>query len=168
MERIMIIGCCGSGKSTLAKKLQTILGLEVFHLDQYYWQPNWIEQPKKEWQKTVQQLAAQEKWIIDGNYTGTLDARLARADTVIYLNYPTIVCLSRVLKRVWTYRGKARPDMNEGCKERLDVAFLHYVLTFKRLKGQKILTKLKGCTDKTVLIFNKDSEAEDYLKSLQK
>ena len=164
----MIIGCSGSGKSTLAKKLQPILGLELFHLDQCYWQPNWVEPNKTEWTHAVEKLVARNKWIIEGNYSNTLDLRLERADTIIYLNYPTWLCLFRVLKRVYKYHGTIRSDMPEGCKERLDVAFLHYVLTFKRLRGQKILTKLKGCTDKTVLIFNKDSEAEGYLKSLQK
>jgi hypothetical protein len=73
MKRIMVIGCCGSGKSTLSLKIQRITGLPLFHLDQYYWQPNWSEPSKEKWEKIVADLANKEEWIIDGNYGGTMD-----------------------------------------------------------------------------------------------
>ena len=98
MKRIMVLGCCGAGKSTLSKKLAARLDIPLFHLDQYYWKPNWVESEKVAWGKVVQGLATKETWLIDGNYSGTIDIRLQRADTVIYLDYPTIVCMCRVLK----------------------------------------------------------------------
>ena len=39
-KKIAIIGCAGSGKTTLAFLLQK-LNLPIYHLDQYYWKPNW-------------------------------------------------------------------------------------------------------------------------------
>jgi hypothetical protein len=33
-----------------------------------------------------------------------------------------------VYKRLFTYRGKTRPDMAEGCNEKVDWAFLKWVL----------------------------------------
>ncbi|MES2626184.1 MAG: AAA family ATPase, partial [Pseudomonadota bacterium] len=89
MQRIAIIGCGGSGKSTLANTLGQKLGLPVHHLDQLYWRPTWIETPKAEWESLQQQLCNQPAWIIDGNYGGTMDLRLAAADTVIFLDMPT-------------------------------------------------------------------------------
>ena len=41
IKKIAIIGNAGSGKSTLAYKLQQKLNLPIYHLDQYYWKPNW-------------------------------------------------------------------------------------------------------------------------------
>jgi adenylate kinase family enzyme len=43
MKRIMVIGSGGAGKSTFARQLGEITGIEVFHLDKMFWQPNWTE-----------------------------------------------------------------------------------------------------------------------------
>ncbi|MEL6971000.1 MAG: adenylate kinase, partial [Bacteroidota bacterium] len=111
MQRVMIIGCCGAGKSTVARRLHDLTDLPLQHLDQHYWLPNWQEPDKASWQAKVQALSDQPQWIIDGNYGGTLDIRLQRADTVIYLDYATPKCLWRITKRIWRYHGQVRPDM---------------------------------------------------------
>ncbi len=100
MDRVMIIGCCGAGKSTFSKRLSQLTGLEVIHLDQYYWKPNWEESDKEEWTDLVKKLAGKPQWIMDGNYGGTMDIRMARADTIIYLDYSTAKCLWRITKRI--------------------------------------------------------------------
>jgi adenylate kinase family enzyme len=44
MKRIMIIGISpGVGKSTFARRLGELLQVEVYHLDAYFWKPNWVE-----------------------------------------------------------------------------------------------------------------------------
>lgn len=43
-----------------------------------------------------------------------LARRIARADGVVWLEYPTMLCLRRAQGRWWQYRGQARPDMTEG------------------------------------------------------
>jgi len=117
----MVIGCCGSGKSTFSKQLKAMLNLELIHLDQYYWKPHWVESDSAEWSNKVQELANKEAWIMDGNYAGTMKWRIARADTIIYLDRSTLTCLWRVIKRTIQHYGKSRPDMPEGCKERFDL-----------------------------------------------
>lgn len=164
----MVIGCCGSGKSTFSTKLQTLTKLELFHLDQYYWKPNWEESNKEEWKKTVQELANKFHWIIDGNYSGTMDIRLEKADTVIYFDYPTWKCLWRVILRTFKYWHKQRPDMPSGCNERFDLAFLHYVATFNIIKRRRILEKLERLkSEKVVKIIKTDFDASQYLDSLK-
>ena len=66
MKRVMIIGCCGSGKSTLARAFSSIVNLPIIHLDQCYWQPNWIEMEKEKWMSMVKEIANRPEWIIDG------------------------------------------------------------------------------------------------------
>jgi adenylate kinase family enzyme len=168
MKRIMVIGCCGSGKSTFSRELHKVLGLNLIHLDQYYWQPNWTETKKSIWEKTVTELANKPEWIIDGNYGGTMDTRLNRADTIIYLDMPAYKCLWRITKRILKYHGKVRPDMPAGCKERFDLEFYHYVLTYNMLRRKSILKKLTSLkSDKRIEVFRNDGETRKYIKELE-
>ena len=81
--------------------------------------------PREE-QITVQNnLIKDEKWIIDGNYGGTMDIRLNAADTIIFLDIHRTICIYRAFKRIIKYRNKTRPDMGAGCEERFDLQFLN-------------------------------------------
>ena len=57
----MIIGPCGSGKSTLARQLQELTSLPLYHLDQYYWKPNWEETEENKWYEIIESSAAKDK-----------------------------------------------------------------------------------------------------------
>jgi adenylate kinase family enzyme len=37
MKRVLVVGSGGAGKSTLARRLGGRLGVEVIHLDRFYW-----------------------------------------------------------------------------------------------------------------------------------
>jgi adenylate kinase family enzyme len=118
MKKVLVIGSGGAGKSTLARDLGTLLNIAVIHLDALYWHPEWIETPRAEWRKLIEESLRRDAWIIDGNYSNTFDYRLEACDTVIFLDIAGPICLWRVLKRAILYRGKTRPDMAEGCHER--------------------------------------------------
>lgn len=164
MKRIIVIGCCGAGKSTLSTRLHKILKLPLIHLDQEYWKSGWIETSKDEWEKIARSLANQESWIIDGNYGGTIDIRLDRADTVIFLSVPTYKAMYRVITRTLKYWGKTRPDMTKGCNERFDLEFLHYVLTFNLRNRKDLLKKLEALdASKSVHILKNNHEIEQFL-----
>jgi len=115
----------------------------------------------------VKLLAAEPSYIMDGNYTGSLSVRLPRADTVFYLDFPTLKCFWRVIKRIRKYRGTVRPDMPAGCVERYDFDFLHYVLIFNIVVRKRILKILETAGSETKIItFKKDREIEEYLSDL--
>ncbi|MFD1885523.1 DNA topology modulation protein [Paenibacillus wenxiniae] len=143
MKRILIIGCSGSGKSTLATQLQPILHLPLIHLDRYYWKPNWEATENDEWDQRVHEFAAGEEWIIDGNYSRTMDLRLKRADLIIWLDIPRRVCLYRVIKRWIQYDGRTRPDLNEACPEKIDWAFLRWVWNYPKRTRPRTIAKLQ-------------------------
>jgi adenylate kinase family enzyme len=88
MRRVLIIGPCGSGKSTLARELAPRMGLPLIHMDQLGWQSGWVETEKAEFAACLADIVAQDEWLIEGNYGSVLPQRLARADTVIYLDFP--------------------------------------------------------------------------------
>lgn len=164
MKRVLVIGSGGSGKSTFARRLGERLKLEVIHLDQLYWHPGWVETPKDEWRRQVEELCGREAWVMDGNYSGTLDVRLAACDTVVFLDQPRAVCMWRVLKRALMYRNSPRPDMAAGCREKIDLKFLQWVWTYPSRRRPKILARLDEIAgDKRVIHLRSDAEVERFL-----
>src|SRR2546423_1075672 len=123
MQRVVILGSGGAGKSTLARRLGLATGLPVIHLDAEYWQPGWIEPERDQWDQRVSELAAGEQWIMDGNFSRTLDVRLRACDTIIFLDVPRLLCLQRVIRRWWRNRGQVRDDMAPECPEKIDWEF---------------------------------------------
>ena len=167
LQKILVIGCCGAGKSTFSKKLQSILNLELIHLDQYYHKPNWEEPKQEEWEKTVNSLVQKPSWIMDGTYNRTMDVRIKSADTIIYLDYPTLKCFWRVIIRILKHHGVARPDMANGCKEQFDLEFLHFVATFNYKNRIGIINKLNLIKNKKkVYILKTDKQADKFLAQI--
>ena len=91
MQRVLVIGSPGAGKSTLSHALAARTGLPLHHLDRMFWLSGWIERDRDEGRAVLKQVLAQDRWIIDGNYGSTLPLRIARADTVVWLDYPTLM-----------------------------------------------------------------------------
>jgi adenylate kinase family enzyme len=169
MNRVLIIGSGGAGKSTLARRLGEALRIEVIHLDILHWRPNWTESPKDEFRKVVEQAIKKESWIMDGNYGGTMEMRIRACDTVIFLDFPRTACLYRVVKRRLTYNGTNRPDMAEGCREKIDLEFLHWIWTFPRRSKPEIEEKLKRFGgEKTIIRLRSKSEVADFLRKFEK
>lgn len=164
----MIIGNCGAGKSTLARQLHEKTGIELIHLDQEYFYPNWQEPTKNDWEKTVQQLVQKPNWIIDGNYGGTMEMRLNVADKIIFLDRSRWRCLYRVIKRIIVNYGKPRPDSAEGCNERFDWEFLVYTFHFNDVKRPKILERLsKLPSTKEIIILKSNKAIESFVKQFE-
>ena len=171
MKRIIVIGNCGSGKSTFAKKLHKILEIELIHLDNLFWKPNWIETPRPEWIEIVQKTVKQESWIIDGNYNSTLIIRAERADTIIFFDFSRERCLLNALKR--TTKGKLlktkRDDIMRDCNEKYDLSFYKWIWNYNknvRPEYLKYLEKLRE--DKKVFVFESYKETDEFLEKLEK
>lgn len=167
MQRTLIIGCSGSGKSTLTRQLAQRTGLPVIHLDQKYFGPNWKEPKQKAWAKTVTQLAARDRWIMDGNFSGTFPIRMPRADTIVFLDQPTWRCIWRVIKRTIRFHGQVRPGSAPGCRERFDAHFLGYVWRYNATRRPGILKVMaeQEAVGKAVHILRTEAEIRDFLAS---
>ena len=167
MQRVLVIGSPGAGKSTLSHGLAARTGLPLYHLDKLFWRSGWVERDRAEGRTELAAILAGDRWIIDGNYGSSLPMRIARADTVVWLDYPAWLCLGRVLKRWWQYRGTARPDMTEDCPENLNLEFLLYVLNFRnawRHRNAAALTSFAG----QILHFRAPAEAAAWLATLSR
>jgi|LGVE01.1.fsa_nt_gb adenylate kinase family enzyme len=168
MKKIAIIGCSGSGKSTLSIKLNEIFEIPVYHLDTLYWKPNWVETPRDEWDELQKELVKKETWIIDGNYNRTLKIRTDEADTIIMLDMPRRLCIYRVIKRFFKYRNSSRLDMNEGCREKLDLPFLKWVWSYNTNNRPKVIEILNKNKDKEIVILKKTKDVRNFINKLTK
>ncbi|MDE1153027.1 MAG: hypothetical protein PW788_10870 [Micavibrio sp.] len=87
MRRIVILGITGSGKTTFGHKLGAALGLRVTDLDDLYWLPNWVERDTPAFYDLAEKTAAEDAWVIVGNYSKVRQAVWPLADTFIWLDY---------------------------------------------------------------------------------
>lgn len=167
MNRVLIIGSGGAGKSTLGRQLRAKTGLPLIHLDREYWRSGWIKPDSEEWRCEVGKMLAGERWILDGNFGGTLEMRLAACDTVILLDLNPLICLYRVVRRRFRYRGTNRPDMAEGCNEQIDLDFLLWIITFRRKKLAAIENLLKTAVpDRRVVRLQSRKAVEEFIGTL--
>lgn len=100
MNKIIIIGCPGSGKTTFALKLHELCGIPLFHLDAIWHRADRTHITRDEFDARLGEILALDKWIIDGNYSRTLEGRLAACDTVMLFDLPTEVALSGAVARL--------------------------------------------------------------------
>ncbi|GAA0177506.1 DNA topology modulation protein [Clostridium sediminicola] len=164
MQKIMILGSGGAGKSTSARNLSKITGIKVFYMDKLFWKPGWVSIPRDELKEKLKSITKLDSWIIDGNYRSTIDVRLKEADTVIYLDFSTWLCLWGIVKRRFLYSRKMRPDITEGCKEKIDLEFFMWVLNFRRKNRKEILKMIRNnCEEKSVYIFKNRRELEKFV-----
>lgn len=169
LKKVIIIGSGGAGKSTLARKLSDATGIEIVHLDKLYWQPGWVPITVEELADKLRDIVAVDSWIIDGNYNSTMEMRMEAADTIIYLDFPSILCLWGIFKRRIMYSGKERPDVTEGCAEKIDWEFFNWVLTYRRRNRKKLLAMLdKYSENRQVFIFRSRSQVNCFINKLQK
>ena len=168
MKRVLVIGSAGAGKSTFARRLGEKTGLEVIHLDKLYWKPNWVETTDKvEWRRILAEILRGESWIIDGNYGSTMEMRLEASDTVILLDFPRYVCIWRALKRVVLYRNRTRPDMAEGCNEKIDWEFLAWIWYYPKRSKPKVENLLRRSeNEKKVVRLRSKTEIENFIAKL--
>ena len=161
MKKVIIIGCPGSGKSTFARKLQSVTGLPLHHLDLIYWKSDRTIVPREEFLEKLHQIMAQEQWIIDGNYASTMEMRMQVCDTVIFLDYPPELCLAGAQER----KGKVRPDLPWVESNDLDDSeFMEYIRKFHELNRPTILSLLEKYSDKEIIIFHSREDAEIFLQ----
>ncbi|OPA73799.1 AAA family ATPase [Paenibacillus selenitireducens] len=169
MKKIVIIGSGGSGKSTFSHKLGELTQLPVYHLDALYWKPGWIPTPKDEWDTFQKELILKNEWIIDGNYGRTLEIRMSEADTIIFFDLSRWVTTYRIIKRRIMYHGKTRPDLTEGCPERLDFKFIKWVWNFRRDSRPGIMDKLnKYAQSKKIIMLRTTAEVNSLLDHISK
>ena len=167
MRRILVIGSGGAGKSTLARRIGDRLGLPVAHLDALYWRPGWTPMAEGDFDREVTRLIAAEAWVLDGNYSRTLDLRIPAADTIIFLDLPRLLCLWRILKRRIRFHRRSRPDMPAGCPEQISWEFIDWVWNYPGRQRSRVLDRLRAVAgDKRIFILESRSDVDRFVENL--
>lgn len=164
----MVIGCSASGKSTFARRLGKITGLPVTHLDNLFWKSGWIEEDREVFRRKQQEVIDTDRWIIDGHYKSTMDIRLERADLVFWYRLSRYKCISGYIRRMLKGMIKkgGRPDITEGCNEKLDFEFMKYIWNFNKTQVKPTEELLKHYPNIKVIIFNSRKQADKFLARL--
>jgi len=160
-KRISIIGPPGSGKSTLAIKLGGALGLPVHHGDCYFLQPNWTAGDKKKTYEQLIEIANGDKWIIEGNYVGTLEARCEKGDIVIFLDFDTEFCRQMVIYRNKSTKRIGVPEFLNNTPDNLD-GMMGHIDRWPSRKTEEVLPILEKYKQKVVTLTNRE-ELETWL-----
>jgi adenylate kinase family enzyme len=119
VRRVSVVGNSGSGKSTLARELAARLGVPHRELDGVFHQAGWEPLPVDEFRRVVAAWAAEDGWVIDGNYSSRVQPVIwARADTVIWLDPPRLTVMRQVIGRTLR-RAVTKQELWNGNREPL-------------------------------------------------
>lgn len=157
MKKVIVIGCPGSGKSCFSRKLAEQSGLPLHHLDLLFWNSDKTTVSREEFDRRLSGLLKTECWIIDGNFSRTMEIRLKECDTVFFLDLPADICLESVRRR----RGKLRADL-PWVETEEEPEFMEYIKTFRTERRPKIIELLSRYPEKQVIIFKSREEVDKY------
>lgn len=162
MQKIIVIGCPGSGKSTFSKKLRDVTQLPLYHLDMLFWKPDKTTVEKDVFRQNLLQILKRNQWIIDGNYSSTMELRMKACDTVIFLDFSLDVCLDGIEKR----KEKPRDDLPWMEPNEPDEDFINFVKNYNSQNRPLVLNLLEKYKHKRIFIFKTRQESDDFLQNL--
>ncbi len=163
MKKAIIIGCPGSGKTTFAEKLNRCTGLPLFYLDAIWHKPDRTHISREEYDKTVDEIFKLDEWIIDGNYSRTIEKRIVNCDTVFLFDLPTDVCIEGAVSRL----GKERYDV-PFIDDKLDPKFKKEIEDFPYIVLPRIYELLeKYKENRKIVVFKSRKQADEYIKEIQ-
>ncbi len=162
MQKIIIIGCPGAGKTTFAEKLRDKLGLPLYYLDAIWHKADRTHISREEFDARLGEILAQDAWIIDGNYSRTVECRIAACDTVFLFDLPVEICLAGATARI----GQKRPDM-PWVDTALDPYLKEEIEAFSTQNLPAIYALLdKYKEGRNIVIFRTREQADVYLAHL--
>ena len=164
MNKVIVIGCPGSGKTTFAEKLSCITDLPLFYLDAIWHKPDRTHISREEYDERLSEIFKLDRWIIDGNYSRTIEKRIQMCDTVFLFDLPMEVCLQGAISRLDEPRYNvpwADNELSPGFKREIEE------FPIKNLpRIYEILEKYKA--NKTIIIFKSRAEADEYLTRVER
>lgn len=93
--------------------------------------------------------------------------RIDASDTIIFFDINRWVCVYQSIKRYFQFKGKTRPDMQEGCPEKLDINFLKFIWNYPKKQKLQVEKRLDNVSySKKIIIFKNKTQMDDFLENL--
>ena len=163
MKRVIVIDCSGSGKSVFSRSFANLTKLPLYHLDTIWWKEDGSHIERSEFDARLCEILARDEWIIDGNYSRTMEQRIVACDTVVFFDLPTDDCIDGIRAR----KGKARDDMPwKNAPEDDDAEFVSFIRNYNETHRPQVMSLLDQYSNKNILIFKSREESEAYLINL--
>lgn len=162
MKKVIVIGSPGSGKSTFARKLRDKTGLPLYYLDMIWHKPDKTNVSREEFDERLGEILSGESYIIDGNYSRTLERRFEACDTVFFMDIPVEECLKGAAERI----RKKREEL-PWLETEFSPEFREWILTFPKRSLPDIIALIeKYKNEKEIIIFKTRAEADGYIDGL--
>lgn len=155
--KIHIIGCSGSGKTYLATALSKKYNIPHFDLDDIQWDNNaqdyGVKMPVEKRNALLQEILANDEWIIEGVYYAWVQQSFEEADKIYVLDMPKYLYISRIIIR----SIKRKLGIQKGKKETLKSVYnlLRWTETFQNNNLKEIKSILDKHNSKVIWITNK-------------
>ena len=172
MRRVNVVGTSCSGKTTLARTLAERLDVAHVEFDALFWDRDWTPVPREVFRQRLTAALASERWVADGGYDAVRDITWARADTIVWLDYPLPLVLrrwaARTIRRIRT-REEFWPGT--GNRESLRNAFrrdglLWWILRTHRGRRRRMIERLAGRPDLPLVRLRSPRETAAWLASV--
>ena len=172
-RRVNVVGTSSSGKTTFARALATKLGVPHVELDALHWGPAWSGATREELRERVSRAVAGDEWVVDGNYSAVRDLVWARAEAVVWLDYPLRTILRRYLVRT-RQRIQTREEIwpGTGNRERWAMhllsrdSLLWWILSTYRRRRREYPILLREHRELAAVHLRSPAEADAWLTRL--
>lgn len=171
--RINVIGTSGTGKTTFGRELAHVLQIPFVELDAIFWGPDWSEPDDSELFQRLSAALIGDSWVLDGNYSRTIDVKWNRVESVIWLDYSfprtVLQAVKRALSRIITQEELWPGTGNRESLKKLfsqDSIVLWTIQTYSRRK-KKIQGYLSSGQYQHIIFhrIRSPKQASEFLKS---
>lgn len=173
-QKIAVIGNIAGGKTRLSQSLAERYSLPLTHIDRLQFLPDMKMRPLDETRKSLNEVTAQEKWIVDGfGPLDLLEPRLKMADQIIFIDLPIWRhywwLTKRQIQNLWSTRAELPPGCNERNWEHTQKLYktVRQIHTKMRPEMLRILER-PHYKSKTVIIRDMQTWNQVFRKGLHK
>lgn len=163
-RRVIIVGISGTGKSTLSRLMHEKTKIPLFHMDSIIWGNNWQEKVSSEVTREINAITKADEWIVEGWVDQYSTPLLEKSQVILYLDYPGYLAAWGGFKRWASDNGRIRPEMPDGCIEKLNFSFLTTMLF--RKERPHIETVLSGINSKKIIRSKSRIHTNNILQEL--